>query len=243
MNIRFPKLAALTVAIFTLTTNVHAGVITAPPARYQLFLDSTNPGWSTNYTAVSTLYLGTAKLLKYSTAVQSTLTSTLNMTGKYASFKTWNGNNYQQISETGGVNPPNLAYLGECPGFAKAMTGAGGTGTWIKTSTNALSTIFPSAQVVGNDASYGLAPGAMIVNFDGRTTYTNDPTNHVAIVLSVVVANGKVTGANVVSQNALKDIAGTTTGNKMISKYFLPWTNTSNLTSLALSNYHVITAP
>ncbi len=232
----FKLIASITLVLLSLITTTHAAVITAPPARYQLFLDSTNPAWSTNYTAVSTTSLGTMKFLKYSTAVQTILTSSLAMGGKYASSKVWNGGTYQQISEVG--------YLGECVGFAKAMTGIGGTSTWVKSSANALATIFPNGLVVGTDPSYGLAPGAMIVNYDGRTTYTNNVTNHTAIVLSVVVMNGKITGANVVGQNSADTAGGIGGADRMISKYFLPWTNSiSTKTSLALKNYHVLTAP
>ena len=84
----------------------------------------------------------------------------------------------------------------------------------------------------------------MIVNYDGRTTYTNNVTNHTAIVLSVVVMNGKITGANVVGQNSADTAGGIGGADRMISKYFLPWTNSiSTKTSLALKNYHVLTAP
>lgn len=249
MKTRFLKLATLAVVSATFAVSALAIPIMAPFSRWSLFTDSNNPGWTNNYTAVNTTGLGTMKFLKYTAATQTTLISSLDMstTVKYASSKTWNNGSYQQISESGGVTPPNPVFLGQCVGFAKAMTGSAlGTGSWTKSATNALTILFPLDGVVPNGASpdFMLPPGTMIVNFDGRPTYTNDLTNHVAIVLNVVVVNGKVTGANVVAQNAVETAGGIANANKMISKYFLPWNNTtSSLTSLALKNYHVITAP
>lgn len=250
MKTRFLKLATLAVASATFAVSALAIPIMAPFSRWSLFTDSNNPGWANNYTAVSTASLGTMKFFKYTAATEATLVSNLAMsnTAKYASSKSWNNGLYQQISELGRVAFPQdkIDYLGQCVGFAKAMTGSSlGTLSWTKSVTNALTVLFPLDGVVPNGASpdFMLPPGTMIVNFDNRGTYTNYDTNHVAIVLSVVVVNGKVTGANVVAQNAVEIAGGITNANKMISKYFLPWSNTSSLTSLALKNYHVITAP
>jgi hypothetical protein len=241
MKNRLLKLATLAVASATFAFSALATPIMAPFSRWSLFTDSNNPGWINNYTAVSTANLGTMKFLKYTASTQATLVSSLAMTNttKYASSKVWNNGSYQQISE--------LGYLGECVGFAKAMTGSSlGTLSWTKLSTNALTTLFPLDGVVPAGASpdFIVPPGTMILNFNGESKYNNLITNHTAIVLNVVVVNGKVTGANVVAQNAADTAGGIGGADRMISKYFLPWNNTtSTKTSMALKNYHVITAP
>lgn len=241
MKRTFLKLATLAVASATFAVSALATPIMAPFSRWSLFTDSNNPGWTNNYTTVNTAGLGTMKFLKYTAATQTTLVSTLAMTNtaKYASSKVWNNGSYQQISEVG--------YPGQCVGFAKAMTGSSlGTLSWTKLASNALTTLFPLDGVVPAGASpdFIVPPGTMIVNFNGESKYNNYPTNHTAIVLNVVVVNGKVTGANVVAQNAADTAGGISGANQMISKYFLPWNNTtSTKTSLSLKNYHVITAP
>ena len=250
MKNRFLKHATLAVVSTTFAVSALAVPIMAPFTRWSLFTDSNNPGWINNYTAITTASLGTMKFFKYTAATEATLVSNLAMTNtsKVAGIKNWNNGTYQQISEIGnGSVADRAAYLGQCVGFAKAMTGSSlGTSSWTKSATNALTVLFPLDGVVPNGASPDLMlpPGTMIVNFDGRSTYTNALTNHTAIVLSVVVSNGKVTGANVVAQNAVETAGAITNANKMITKYFLPWNNTtSSLTSLSLKSYHVITAP
>ncbi len=231
---KFKSMVALSVATL-ITFSASAVPLRASYDRYSLFIDSSSPFVAADYTSATTTSLGTVKFLKYSTSVQTKLVNTLAMTNKYASSKPWNGGNYQQISENGN------AYVGQCVGFAKAMTGVGATSTWTKVATNALTSIFPNNGSVGSvSADIALPPGTMIVNFDGGSAYPNTPTSHVAIVLSVVVANGKVSGVNAVAQNAIGTIGGVP-ADKMISKYFIPWNNAnSSLTSLSLKNYHVI---
>lgn len=249
MKTHFLKLATLAVVSATFAVSALAIPIMAPFSRWSLFTDSNNPGWTNNYTAIATTSLGTMKFFKYTAATEATLVSNLAMTStsKVAGMKNWNNGTYQQISEIGsGSVADRAAYLGQCVGFAKAMTGSSlGTSSWTKSATNALTVLFPLDGVVPNGASpdFMLPPGTMIVNFNGGGNYNNFPTNHVAIVLNVVVVNGKVTGANVVAQNAATTAGGISGADKMISKYFLPWSNTSTYTSFALKNYHVITAP
>lgn len=227
------KILAVSLAL-AIPCAVSAAPWVAPYSSYSLFLDGPNPTWAPYYTSISTSTLGTVKFLQYNTVVDAKLKSMTYASGKVTGYKSWNNIKYQQISEPG--------YIGECVGFGKAMTGIGGTGTWAKNPNNAISKIFTNAKVGSISADIALPPGTLIANFDGDSTYNNKQTNHVAIVLGVVTSGGVVTGANVVSQNAISVVANVSaSADRMINKYFLPWDNSkSSLTSFSLKNYYVI---
>lgn len=227
-----------TIILALATSAAMAAPITAPYSRTSLFLDSENPGWKDAYTSVNTTALGTVKYLKYTATMSKQLTDVLDMSNKYAGYKTWNKVSYQQISEKGQTPQETTDYLGQCVGFGKAMTGIGATKNWIKSSSNALSTLYPGGKIGTISPELILPSGTFLVNFDGRPTYTNWPSNHVAISLAPVIVNGVIQGANVVAQNA----TATNSSDLMISKYFLPWDNkNSTLSSYSLKNYHLLT--
>jgi hypothetical protein len=236
------KLRTLIISsVFTLSFNAIAAVQVAPASRVNLFLDSTSPFVSADWTVGSTPSLGSLKILRSTANTKYFLLlnfpTNVGISGSKKRFLldsiTNVGATHTRISDT--FN----SYTGQCADFAKSMIGStDGTSTWH--AGTKLGDI-PNTQLTSQ-----LVPGTMIAYFNGSSIYPSNGTGHVAIVLSVAKdAAGNPTGVNVVDQNFLVSptvvTANGTSGSapQTISKHFLKWTDgTSGLRSA--SKYHIV---
>jgi hypothetical protein len=251
MQNKFAKSCIIT-AMFAVSALVFAATpveVVAPASNVKMFINSSGVAIPlASYTNGTHVIYGNVQFLRsdgagYSsgtTTVQQRLQSTSYASGKLINSYIFAGALHQRAYESG--------FTGQCVGFAKFMTGApGGTGTWR--TGRALANIFPNGNTVSGTGNMLLVPGSMIAHFGGQSIYnsTNNKKPHVAIVLSVVEANGVIQGVNVVDQNGMTNavINGINTtvtsgGGGSIAKHFLPWSANSTDPTLSAKNYHVV---
>lgn len=216
-----------------------ASVQVAPSNRVNLFLDSTSPFVTADWTLGSTPSLGAVKILK--STGNSTYFLLLNLPTNVGIAGSGKRFLLDSITNVGSVNARISDTLnsvtGQCVDFAKSMIGSvSATTTWH------------AGTKLGNISNAQLAtqlvPGTMIAYFNGNTIYPSSG-GHVAIVLSVATdAAGNPTGVNVVDENYLNGFTVTANGTsgpspQTISKHLLKWTDgTSGIRSA--SQYNIV---
>lgn len=207
----------------------------APSNRVNLFLDSSSPFTTSNWTTATSTTIGTVKVLKSTPNTDFYLSLNMPNLGVSGTGKRFRldsvsslGSSQSRISDT--LN----SVSGQCVDFAKAMIGSTSlTSTWH---TGTKISDIPVAQRTAQ-----ILPGTMIAYFNRSSTYPADGTGHVAIVLSVTTD-----GLNVVDQNFVNGFSlkvGTTTYgystvNTLIGKHFMPWADTS--ARRAAGQYHIV---
>jgi hypothetical protein len=211
----------------------------APSNRVNLFLDTTTPFGSADWTNGTSTTIGAVKVLKSTGNTEFHLKLNIpNLgfvgAGKIMTLDAVNqlGGSHARISETGLYN----SYPGQCVAFAKSMIGSSSpTSTW-HTGTKL-------ANIAVNQRAAMLPAGTMIAYFNGKSVYPANGTGHVAIVLGVA-ADGS--GLWVVDENFINGFSikvGTTsyaasTATHLIGKHLMPWTDTS--ARRAAGQYHIV---
>lgn len=235
-------------AIFSISLFVSSCVMAAtqvaPSNRVNLFLDSSSPFSTSDWTIGSTSSLGTVKILKSNPNVEFNILmqmpSNLGVTGSGKRFRldsiNFNGVGHARISDTW-----NSA-TGQCVDFAKTMIG----------STDPTTKWHPGTKlknIAKTQLSTELKPGTMIAYFGSSATSTSTYSQigqHVAIVLNVVTdGSGNPIGINVVHQNYLVSPFSITVNGiakgaapQTIAKHYMKWSDTSGLRSAG--EYHIV---
>lgn len=224
-------------------SQAYAATQVAPLNRVNLFLDSTSPFVTADWTLGSTPSLGALKILR--STVNSTYFLLLNLPTNVGIAGSGKKFILDSITNVGSANAriSDIANspAGQCVDFAKSMIGSiDQTNKWH--AGTKLGNI-PNAQLTTQ-----LAPGTMIAYFGVNPTSTSLYSNvgqHVVIVLSVAKdAAGNPTGLNVVDQNYLNGFTVTANGTsgpspQTISKHFLMWTDgTAGIRSA--SKYNIV---
>jgi len=218
--------------------SVMAGTQIAPSNRVNLFLDSTTPFGTSDWTNATSTTIGSVKVLKSTGNTEFYLKLNMPNLGFVGSGKTMTldstsslGASLTRISEAALY----YSYPGQCVAFAKAMIGSSSPTSMWHTGTKI-------ADIQVNQRTSMLLPGTMIAYFNGSSTYPSNSTGHVAIVLGVA-ADGS--GLWVVDQNFVNGFSlkvGTTvystTSNGLVGKHLMPWTDTS--ARRAAGQYHIV---
>lgn len=211
----------------------------APSNRVNLFLDSTTPFGSADWTNGTSTTIGSVKILKSTGNTEYYLKLNMPNLGFSGSGKTMTldavnilGASHTRISESALYG----SYPGQCVAFAKSMIGnSSATSKW-HTGTKL-------SDIAVNQRTTLLPAGTMIAYFNGNSVYPSNGTGHVAIVLGVA-ADGS--GVWVVDQNFINGFSikvGTTTyaanlSQQLIGKHLMPWTDTS--ARRAAGQYHIV---
>lgn len=219
-----------------LSISSYAATQIAPSNRVNLFLDSTSPFATSDWTNATSTTIGAVKVLKSTGNTEFYLKlsmSSLNLSTATSTFVldavSGLGTTNSRISERSLFS----SYPGQCVAFAKSMIG--NTSPTSKWHTGTKISSIPLAQRASQ-----LLPGTMIAYFDGQSVYPSTTSSHVAIVLSV-----STDGITVVDQNFINGFALTVgtakysaSSTTLIGKHFMPWTDTS--ARRAAGEYHIV---